>query len=72
MIALYWMRSFLISIILGLVWYDTDASDVQAKLLLATTAYLYIVGCLADLLEGTHRRQTDYLRERSVLFSYDY
>lgn len=64
MIALYWIRSFLISIILGLVWYDTDEGDVQAKLMLATTAYLYIVGCLADLFEGTHRRQTDYLRER--------
>jgi hypothetical protein len=64
MIVLYWVRSFLVSVVLGLVWYDTDSTDVQAKLMLASTAYLYIVGCLADLFEGTHRRQTDYLRER--------
>jgi hypothetical protein len=64
MILVYWIRSFLVSVVLGVVWFDTEETDVQAKLMLATTAYLYIVGCLADLFEGTHRRQTDYLRER--------
>ena len=64
MVVVYWIRSFLVSIVLGLLWYDTSATDVQAKMMLATTGYVYIVGCLVDLFEGTHRRQTDYLRER--------
>lgn len=64
MIVVYWIRSFIVSILLGLFWYDTSETDVQAKMMLATTGYVYIVGCLVDLFEGTHRRQTDYLRER--------
>ena len=66
MVFVYQMRSVLVSCLLGCIWFDIDDGEVESRIMLASVAYVYMVASLADLFDGTHRRQADYLRERYV------
>ena len=64
MVMFYYVCSLLFGTILGGMWYSLDDGDIHGRILVATVAYLYMTANLSGLLNGTHRRQDDYLRER--------
>ena len=64
MVWYYLACSLLFSFILGGMWYSLDDGDIHGRVRISAVAYIYMTASLAGLLNGTHRRQDDYLRER--------
>ena len=60
----YFSCSLLFGLVLGGMWFNLDDGDIHGRVLVSAVAYLYMTASLAGLLNGTHRRQDDYLRER--------
>jgi hypothetical protein len=60
------VRSFLVGVILGSIFYQIDDGNVTSRITLFALVYLYLAVFVAEVLPGAHCRQRDFLRERSV------
>lgn len=65
-VAKSFIRSFLVGCILGSIFYSINDGNVTSRITLFSLVYLYLAVFVAEILPGAHRRQRDFLRERSV------
>lgn len=65
-VAKSFIRSFLVGCVLGSIFYSLEDGNITSRITLFTLVYLYLAVFVSEVLPGAHRRQNDFLRERSV------